>query len=281
MTVKHLRQLQRQQVSHAMSHDPSVMTKYKAGFTECANEVMRYLSSVQNIDEDVRGRLVNHLGNVVTQINTQTVEPQQCAQPLNVQIPQQLNQGLASVPTGCLLMPAGVQTSPLVIQQQTIQNIPNVYNHGHNNQSLPLTHQQNTQQAQRLVSNGTQFSGSFQIVPTSSSSEAAVAVYLGQTQNVQQTIHSTSPPAAKPTLAPYSSRTPPRTKASLKAYDTSAFSQVPFQSEKSNNSSPSCSPSSTDLCYMKTNLDLQMHGVAVNWGRTPSPLKVEDVWRPW
>lgn len=268
MTVKHLRQLQRQHVSSAISHDPTVATKYKAGFNECANEVVRYLGSVHGVEDNVRSKLMNHLGNVVSTVNSPT---EQCA-PLNVQIPaQQTNQGLTSVPSGCLLMPAGVQSSPLVLQ-----NSQNVYNHGHNTQTLQ----------QRNIAHQNQLCGSFQIVPNSSS-PGAVAVYLGQTQQQQQQLCQQSRVQSSPSTLPnhavplYSQHTPPRTKASFKAFDASAFSQVSGSgSDKSNNSSPSCSPSSQDS-FMPSSLNLNLHGLAVNCGRTPSPLKVEDVWRPW
>jgi hypothetical protein len=47
--VKHLRSLQRQQMSSALANDTTVMTKYRSGFNECTNEVMRYLGNVQNV----------------------------------------------------------------------------------------------------------------------------------------------------------------------------------------------------------------------------------------
>lgn len=278
MTVKHLRQLQRQQVTSSMSHDPTVVTKYKAGFNECANEVVRYLGSVQGVDSDTRNRLMNHLGNLVTQLNNQSQD--QCQQPLNVQIPQAANQqGLNGVQNSCLLMPSGVHTSqlmtsPVVLQQVQNVNVPNVYSQGPQSQQL---HQRN-------LNNQSQFCGSFQIVPNTNS-PAAVALYLGQSQAMSMAVQTSPINTCTQAVPLYSNRTPPRTKASMKVYDTSAFSQV-TTSDISNSSSPSCSPTSHEMSsytssMMSSQLDLSLHGLAVKCGRTPSPLKVEDVWRPW
>ncbi|ROT71944.1 putative protein hairy [Penaeus vannamei] len=39
MTVKHLQAVQRQQLALAVAHDPAVLTKFRGGFAECAQEV--------------------------------------------------------------------------------------------------------------------------------------------------------------------------------------------------------------------------------------------------
>ncbi|XP_046352091.1 transcription factor HES-1-like [Haliotis rufescens] len=67
MTVKHLKLLQRQQIAAAMSSDPFLMGKYRAGFNECAGEVARYLDAV-SVNHDVKSRVLNHLANCVSQI---------------------------------------------------------------------------------------------------------------------------------------------------------------------------------------------------------------------
>jgi len=265
MTVKHLRQLQRQQVSTAMTHDPNTVTKYKTGFTECANEVVRYLGSVQGVESDVRNRLVSHLSNVVTRVNSQTMQDPQ-PQQLNVQIPQvNPHMNAQNLANNCLLMPAGVHASQLVLQQvQNVTGVSNVYSQGHQ-----------TSQQQQTTHLSPQFCNSFQI-----STSPVTAVYLGQTQvqpsQTQQLSCSPVFTTAQTTIPAFSTvRSPPRTKASVKSYDSSAFSHMSSGSEHSNNSSPSCSPISHDDSFTS-----QLE-YAVNCGRTPSPLKVEDVWRPW
>uniref|UniRef100_A0A669Q6A6 Hes family bHLH transcription factor 1 n=1 Tax=Phasianus colchicus TaxID=9054 RepID=A0A669Q6A6_PHACC len=61
MTVKHLRSLQRAQMTAALSTDPTVLGKYRAGFSECMNEVTRFLSTCEGVNTEVRTRLLGHL----------------------------------------------------------------------------------------------------------------------------------------------------------------------------------------------------------------------------
>ncbi|ELT92193.1 hypothetical protein CAPTEDRAFT_66159, partial [Capitella teleta] len=67
LTVKHLKSIQGQHMSAAMATDPTVATRFHSGFSECAREVSRYLSSVDNFDESIRGRLLNHLNRCLHQ----------------------------------------------------------------------------------------------------------------------------------------------------------------------------------------------------------------------
>lgn len=65
MTVKHLQNLQRQQMAIAVATDPTVMTKFRSGFNECAAEVARYVNRIDGVDRAVRQRLVGHLRSCV------------------------------------------------------------------------------------------------------------------------------------------------------------------------------------------------------------------------
>ncbi|XP_067398917.1 transcription factor HES-1 [Emydura macquarii macquarii] len=69
MTVKHLRNLQRAQMTAALSTDPTVLGKYRAGFGECMNEVTRFLSTCEGVNAEVRTRLLGHLASCMAQIN--------------------------------------------------------------------------------------------------------------------------------------------------------------------------------------------------------------------
>uniref|UniRef100_A0A3P8RBY6 Hairy-related 9 n=1 Tax=Astatotilapia calliptera TaxID=8154 RepID=A0A3P8RBY6_ASTCA len=95
MTVKHLRNLQRVQMT-ALSADATVLSKYRAGFNECMNEVTRFLSTSEGVNSEVRSRLLNHLSNCLSQMmsmNYQQQSPSQqahLAQPLHVQLPSTL-----------------------------------------------------------------------------------------------------------------------------------------------------------------------------------------------
>ncbi|KZC14679.1 PREDICTED: transcription factor HES-4-B-like [Dufourea novaeangliae] len=73
MTVKHLQTVQRQQLSTAVATDPAVLTKFRTGFSECATEVSRYVSHLENVDPVVKQRLVSHLNNCVS--NLQQMAP--------------------------------------------------------------------------------------------------------------------------------------------------------------------------------------------------------------
>ncbi|CAM9750206.1 unnamed protein product [Lampetra planeri] len=70
MTVKHLRNLQRVQMTAALNTDPSVLGKYRAGFNECMTEVTRFLSTCEGVNAEVRTRLLSHLANCMAQIST-------------------------------------------------------------------------------------------------------------------------------------------------------------------------------------------------------------------
>ncbi|XP_078524246.1 transcription factor HES-1 [Lissotriton helveticus] len=69
MTVKHLRGLQRAHLTAALTSDPSVLGRYRAGFSECTNEVTRFLSTCEGVTPDARTRLQGHLAGCMTQIN--------------------------------------------------------------------------------------------------------------------------------------------------------------------------------------------------------------------
>ena len=95
MTVKHLRNVQRQQLAMAAAADSTVVGKYRAGFSECAQEVTRYLSQVDGLSPDTRGRLMQHLGSCVQRIHHEPAHPgvhiptptHAYAQPLHLQMP--------------------------------------------------------------------------------------------------------------------------------------------------------------------------------------------------
>ncbi|XP_074654980.1 transcription factor HES-4-B-like [Tubulanus polymorphus] len=74
MTVKHLRQIQRQQFAVAATVDPTVINKYQVGFNECATEVARYLSSIECLDVELRARVLGHLANCLQMQNMHRAE---------------------------------------------------------------------------------------------------------------------------------------------------------------------------------------------------------------
>ncbi|XP_072100826.1 hairy-related 9 isoform X2 [Mobula birostris] len=114
MTVKHLRNLQRVQMS-ALTADPTVLGKYRAGFNECMNEVTRFLSTCEGVNADVRSRLLSHLSSCLGHMvamnypqppsNAGSMAGGHLAQPLHVQLPAAVPvSGAVGMP--CKLSPA-------------------------------------------------------------------------------------------------------------------------------------------------------------------------------
>lgn len=66
MTVKHLKDLQRQQVALSSNSDPSVINKFRTGFTECASEVGRF----PGLEASVKRRLLSHLASCLGSAET-------------------------------------------------------------------------------------------------------------------------------------------------------------------------------------------------------------------
>ncbi|XP_046519005.1 transcription factor HES-4 [Equus quagga] len=76
MTVRHLQSLRRVQVTAALSADPTVLGKYRAGFNECLAEVNRFLAGCDGVPADVRSRLLCHLAACLGQLG-----PSRCPAP--------------------------------------------------------------------------------------------------------------------------------------------------------------------------------------------------------
>lgn len=83
LTVKHLETLQRQQVAMAAAADPTVLNKFRAGYTECASEVGKF----PGLDASVRRRLMAHLATCLSPVDANnangqtTTATQQAVQP--------------------------------------------------------------------------------------------------------------------------------------------------------------------------------------------------------
>ncbi|GAB0097892.1 Protein hairy [Sergentomyia squamirostris] len=81
-TVKHLQELQRQQMILSQATDPSVLNKFKAGFTECANEVRRF----PDIEVGVKRRLLQHLSLCINGAKTDQSSDTAISQNTTVQV---------------------------------------------------------------------------------------------------------------------------------------------------------------------------------------------------
>lgn len=181
MTVKHLRQLQRQQIRAAVNSDPTVATKFRSGFSQCANEVLRYLDTTHGVDGTVKSRLAGHLSGCVNSVQGRELQitgPQQQLQPLQLQIPFAAQ--AAAVRHDGMLLPTHLSpnTSP---QENSTKDIS------------PAS---------------TQMTGTFKLVP-SGVCNGAVAVYLGHACNDSQPdvsvpVYSIQVPQEKVSLGEYS-----------------------------------------------------------------------------
>ncbi|KAM5127011.1 transcription factor HES-4-like isoform 2-T2 [Callospermophilus lateralis] len=70
MTVIHLQNLRRFQVTAALSSDPAVLGKYCAGFNECLAEVTRFLAGCEGVPAKVPSRLLGHLAACLLQLGS-------------------------------------------------------------------------------------------------------------------------------------------------------------------------------------------------------------------
>ncbi|CAN7941833.1 unnamed protein product, partial [Ixodes hexagonus] len=109
MTVRHLQNVQRQQMTAALATDPAVMGKFRAGFAECANEVSRYVTRLESVEPHLRQRLVGHLSTCVSGLS---------------------GSGPASPPLGS---GPGLLISPLSVQIPGLGDVNNNNNNGQNN----------------------------------------------------------------------------------------------------------------------------------------------------
>lgn len=76
MTVKYLQTIQRNQINATtVQSDAAVLYKFKAGFSDCTNEVSRYISQIDGVDANVKQRLMGHLNNCVTGIQQVATPP--------------------------------------------------------------------------------------------------------------------------------------------------------------------------------------------------------------
>uniref|UniRef100_A0A8B9SZM9 Hes family bHLH transcription factor 4 n=1 Tax=Anas platyrhynchos TaxID=8839 RepID=A0A8B9SZM9_ANAPL len=111
---RHSKLEKRAQMTAALSADPTVLGKYRAGFNECMNEVTRFLSTCEGVNADVRTRLLGHLSACLGQIVAMNYppppppppppagQPAHLAQPLHVQLPP----AAGAVPVPCKMNPA-------------------------------------------------------------------------------------------------------------------------------------------------------------------------------
>ncbi|KAK3774814.1 hypothetical protein RRG08_018805 [Elysia crispata] len=70
LTVKHLKNVQRFQTTGVAHGAADAASKYRAGFNECASEVMRYMAESQGVDAEARTRILAHLASLLSPLNS-------------------------------------------------------------------------------------------------------------------------------------------------------------------------------------------------------------------
>ena len=101
-----------------MTTDPKVLHKYAAGYSQCANEVARYLAKMEGFNPEVKNRLANHLSNSLNKLSTAipAVGPS-ASSPLSLQLGQgQQSLGLQMAASGGIVIPQS-QSSEMQLGQ--------------------------------------------------------------------------------------------------------------------------------------------------------------------
>jgi len=133
MTVRYLRSMRNQNMTARVNtNDPSTMARYRAGYNECANEVTRYLMSLDGLDAQVRARLLSHLASYCTpctpdlkpaQSATEKLQQMQQAQAIALPMASSLGSTHFAVPSPSLLTKHS-EPSPSVLNATQFQIVP-------------------------------------------------------------------------------------------------------------------------------------------------------------
>ncbi|CAF1087645.1 unnamed protein product [Adineta ricciae] len=75
MTVKHLRAVYKHKLASAAVVDPTIASKYRAGYGECANEIIRFLTTTPNADLELKTKLISHLSTRIQNLSSLSILP--------------------------------------------------------------------------------------------------------------------------------------------------------------------------------------------------------------
>lgn len=95
MTVKHLRTVYKSKLACKFSNDwnesgdlfslsvslgaaavdPTIASKYRAGYGECANEIIRFLTTAPNADLELKSKLISHLSTRIQNLSSLNILP--------------------------------------------------------------------------------------------------------------------------------------------------------------------------------------------------------------
>ncbi|XP_066252321.1 transcription factor HES-1-B-like [Euwallacea similis] len=159
MAVKHLQNVQKQQLAIGMATDPSAIRKFKNGFKDCVSEIDRFISKSDNTEGGMRDRVTNHLQNYINRID-------QAAQPIPFVstsiftsnssgegpsgIGDQNNNPRIQVPQGIHLIPSRLPTGELALLVPNSSNL-RYFPSSHRQSAFALVHQAQSSEAPRLL----------------------------------------------------------------------------------------------------------------------------------
>lgn len=131
MTVRYLRTMRNQNMTARLNTtDPNIMARYRAGYNACANEVTRYLMSLDGLDAQVRTRLLSHLvtyctpcAPVIKPTQSVTDKIQRIHQPQAITLPMAPTLESFAVPTPSLVTKHS-ETNSTVINAAPFQIVP-------------------------------------------------------------------------------------------------------------------------------------------------------------
>ncbi|KAJ8980417.1 hypothetical protein NQ317_018809, partial [Molorchus minor] len=142
MAVKHLQNVQRQQLALAMATDPSILRKFKTGFNECSTEIERYINQVEGVDTAMKQRISSHLQKCisgieqVSQLNfpgisnlpflsrSSVFAQTQARVDAQENIDDQKNNPKIQIPQGIQLIPSRLPSGELALLVPNSRNIP-------------------------------------------------------------------------------------------------------------------------------------------------------------
>ncbi|XP_038078162.1 protein deadpan-like [Patiria miniata] len=149
MTVKYLRNMQRQQMSAAMNGDPNLLNRYRLGYSECISEVSRFLTGSSESNVEVQTNLIGHLANCCSpqqqgaagqqKQQQQQQQQQQQVQASQQQQQQQVTYAPAATISQAATVPTSIPTSVVQSLQQQQQQQAQLQHQQQQHQQLQVT----------------------------------------------------------------------------------------------------------------------------------------------
>ncbi|XP_061398901.1 protein hairy [Musca vetustissima] len=252
-TVKHLQELQRQQAAMQQAADPKIINKFKAGFTDCANEVSRF----PGLEPSVKRRLLQHLQNCINGVKTEMHAQQRQQQAAAVQ--QLHGQILPSPPSS-----------------------PEQDHHQHQQQQYIMSSQIQQTPHGYFLPNG------LQVIPTKLPNGSIALVLPPQQPNQVHHLQQQQQPAQPPMLVPIPSRT--ASTGSASSHSSQSTYEHVYSQPQPNHMMHFAPPSPANSHEAMDYKPSVIHHAPAAQQQMQQPLSLvtkkqikeeEPVWRPW